>query len=253
MALDPKGSETEVQVLNYLVPIPFIRRSPMIAYGIVDDIQNPFPKNTVQPDFRAMRRFPLGQDVSLLKRDNAEDCWSALIWKRIKIRLYDQRLMQRGPIQMYEGNVNSHTRIQLGVDPCERIFMSGVLHANECFLLLPVIRNIAHVPILFTLGGEDCNLRTWDIKSGELLFEDKFMNSVPSIVCWPRGAASYRLPPPFICIFISLFPSTIMSKSTELPRVQDERQNHTDYGYGQDHRWGAWLGSHEGLLYTHWS
>ncbi|XP_057511757.1 uncharacterized protein LOC130793907 [Actinidia eriantha] len=114
------------------------------------------------------------------------------------IRLYDQRLMQRGPIQMYEGNVNSHTRIQLGVDPCERIFMSG---------------------------GEDCNLRTWDIKSGELLFEDKFMNSVPSIVCWPR----------------------------ELPRVQDERQNHTDYGYGQDHSWGAWLGSHEGLLYTRWS
>ncbi|KAI8000132.1 DDB1- and CUL4-associated factor 4 [Camellia lanceoleosa] len=76
------------------------------------------------------------------------------------IRLYDHRLIRRGPLQSYEGNVNSHTRIQLGVDPYERFFMSG---------------------------GEDCNLRLWSIKSGELLFEDNFMDSVPSIVCWPKG------------------------------------------------------------------
>lgn len=50
----------------------------------------------------------------------------------MQIRLYDHRLMQRGPVQFYEGNVNSHTRIQLGVDPYERFFMSGVFHANLC-------------------------------------------------------------------------------------------------------------------------
>lgn len=57
----------------------------------------------------------------------------------MQIRLYDHRLMQRGPVQFYEGNVNSYTRIQLGVDPYERFFMSGerffmsgVFHANLC-------------------------------------------------------------------------------------------------------------------------
>ncbi|KAJ4702743.1 DDB1- and CUL4-associated factor 4-like [Melia azedarach] len=75
------------------------------------------------------------------------------------VKLYDHRLTKRGAIQSYEGHVNSHTRLQLGVDQSERFVMSG---------------------------GEDCNLRLWSIKSGELLFEDKFSNSVPSAVCWQR-------------------------------------------------------------------
>ncbi|CAL5346632.1 unnamed protein product [Camellia sinensis] len=112
------------------------------------------------------------------------------------IRLYDHRLIRRGPLQSYEGNMNSHTRIQLGVDPYERFFMSG---------------------------GEDCNLRLWSIKSGELLFEDNFMDSVPSIVCWPK----------------------------ELPRVHDEMQNQREV-YSQDYSQGAWLGSQEGLFYMCW-
>lgn len=41
------------------------------------------------------------------------------------MRLYDRRLLQRGAVQSYEGHVNSHTRIQLGVDPAERFVMSG--------------------------------------------------------------------------------------------------------------------------------
>uniref|UniRef100_A0A5B7BJG7 Uncharacterized protein n=1 Tax=Davidia involucrata TaxID=16924 RepID=A0A5B7BJG7_DAVIN len=116
------------------------------------------------------------------------------------IKLYDHRLIQRGAVQSYEGNVNSHTRIQLGVDPSERIFMSG---------------------------GEDCNLRLWSIKSGELLFEHKFMNSVPSIVCWPRIEG--------------------------FPEVDDKRQTYRDYRYGENHSSGAWLGSQEGLFYMCWS
>ncbi|XP_076926278.1 uncharacterized protein LOC143589393 [Bidens hawaiensis] len=76
------------------------------------------------------------------------------------VRLYDHRMTQRGAVQMYEGNSNSHTRIQMGVDPSERFVMSG---------------------------GEDFYLRVWRLKSGEMLYEDKFMNSVPSVVCWPRG------------------------------------------------------------------
>ncbi|KAL6992113.1 hypothetical protein U1Q18_010220 [Sarracenia purpurea var. burkii] len=115
------------------------------------------------------------------------------------IRLYDQRLMQRGPIQFYEGNVNSHTRLQFGVDPYERMFLSG---------------------------GVDRKLRLWSIKSGELLYEKKFqfMNFVPEVVFWPK----------------------------ELPRVQDERQKRGDYAHTQEHSWGAWVGSREGLFYMNW-
>ncbi|KAL6561828.1 hypothetical protein OROGR_002835 [Orobanche gracilis] len=75
------------------------------------------------------------------------------------IKLYDHRMIQRGPVQCYEGNVNSHTRIELGVDPSEKVVMSG---------------------------GEDYYLRLWDIKSGEMLFKERFMNTVPSAVCWPK-------------------------------------------------------------------
>ncbi|KAK9067444.1 hypothetical protein SSX86_014773 [Deinandra increscens subsp. villosa] len=99
------------------------------------------------------------------------------------VQLYDHRLTQRGAVQMYAGNVNSHTRIQMGVDPSERFVMSG---------------------------GEDFYLRLWRLKSGEMLYEDKFMNSVPSVVCWPRGDGG------------------------------SNRQNHFP---------GAWLGSREGLFY----
>ncbi|PRQ30166.1 putative transcription factor WD40-like family [Rosa chinensis] len=78
------------------------------------------------------------------------------------VKLYDHRIIQRGAVQTYEGNVNSHTRLQLGVDPSERFFISG---------------------------GEDCNLRLWSIKSGELLFEDKLTNTVTPTVCWQKAEA----------------------------------------------------------------
>lgn len=41
------------------------------------------------------------------------------------MKLYDHRLMHRGAVQSYEGNVNSHSRIELGVDPSEKVVMSG--------------------------------------------------------------------------------------------------------------------------------
>ncbi|CAH9068622.1 unnamed protein product [Cuscuta europaea] len=102
------------------------------------------------------------------------------------INLYDNRLTQRGAMQSYEGNVNSHTRIQLGVDPSESIVMSG---------------------------GEDCYLRLWSIKSGELLFQEKFMDTIPSVLCWPGMEGIHGL----------------------RSRTQ-----------------GAWLGSKEGLFHIGW-
>ncbi|XP_047333319.1 uncharacterized protein LOC124936841 [Impatiens glandulifera] len=104
------------------------------------------------------------------------------------IRLYDHRLIDRGPVQSYEGNVNSHTRMQLAVDPYERVLMSG---------------------------GEDCKTRLWSIKSGELLYEKKFMDSVPSVVSWPL-------------------------------KETFEGSN------GWDHSCGAWVASDEGIFNMRW-
>ncbi|XP_052203220.1 uncharacterized protein LOC127808690 isoform X2 [Diospyros lotus] len=111
------------------------------------------------------------------------------------IRLYDHRIIQRGPVQCYEGNVNTHTRIQLAVDPDERILMSG---------------------------GEDCKIRLWSIKSGHLLFEEKFMNTVPSTMC-------RRMQPPTVA-----------------------RDNCRYYSYGQDLGLGCWVGSREGIFCMRW-
>ncbi|KAF8085445.1 hypothetical protein N665_0667s0041 [Sinapis alba] len=74
------------------------------------------------------------------------------------MKLYDQRMAERGvAVQTYEGHVNSHTRIEFGIDPSERFVMSG---------------------------GDDCYTRIWSIKSGQLLSENKFSDTVPSVVCW---------------------------------------------------------------------
>ncbi|XP_042520984.1 uncharacterized protein LOC122094291 [Macadamia integrifolia] len=80
------------------------------------------------------------------------------------IKLYDHRMIQRGAVQSYEGHVNSHSHIQLGVDPSENFVISG---------------------------GENGAVCIWSIKSGKLLFGTKISNSVPSTVCC---AALHGLP-----------------------------------------------------------
>ena len=49
----------------------------------------------------------------------------------LQVRLYDHRLLQRGAVQCYEGHFNSHTHIQLGVDPSERFVMSGMRYFSD--------------------------------------------------------------------------------------------------------------------------
>lgn len=110
------------------------------------------------------------------------------------IKLYDHRMVQRGAIQCYEGNVNSHTHTQLGVDPSEQFVMSG---------------------------GEDNKLRIWSIKSGELLLEEKFMSSIPSVVCWQK-------------------------KEDNCARDGYIDDKHSHLGH-------AWLGSRDGLFHMRWS
>ncbi|KAM0943753.1 putative transcription factor WD40-like family [Dioscorea sansibarensis] len=74
------------------------------------------------------------------------------------IQLFDCRLLQR-PVQSYMGHVNSHSHLQLGVDPSESFFMSG---------------------------GEDHFLRIWSIKTCELLFAKNFSNAALNSICWSQ-------------------------------------------------------------------
>ncbi|XP_021728064.1 DDB1- and CUL4-associated factor 4-like [Chenopodium quinoa] len=79
------------------------------------------------------------------------------------IYLYDHRLTKRGPVQSYEGHVNSHSHIKLATDASERYLMSG---------------------------GEDCKVRIWNIKSGEMLFKEKLSSCVPMAACWQGSAGN---------------------------------------------------------------
>ncbi|ONK65546.1 uncharacterized protein A4U43_C07F38210 [Asparagus officinalis] len=83
------------------------------------------------------------------------------------IKLFDRHLLQRGAIQSYEGHVNSHSHLQLGVNPSETLMISG---------------------------GEDQYVRIWSIKTSELIFEENVSNSILSTVCWPQGIYSDENP-----------------------------------------------------------
>ncbi|XP_031285403.1 uncharacterized protein LOC116144088 isoform X2 [Pistacia vera] len=115
------------------------------------------------------------------------------------VMLYDHRLSKRGPIQSYEGHANSHTLLQLAVDQSERFVMAG---------------------------GEDCNLRIWSIKSGELLFQEKVSDSAPSTVSW-----------------------RLVERPLGNP---DEKQSQNELQFAESLRWEAWFGSVDGLYHMGW-
>ncbi|KAL4201427.1 hypothetical protein AMTRI_Chr02g258640 [Amborella trichopoda] len=78
----------------------------------------------------------------------------------VQIKLFDCRALQRGAVQSYDGHVNSHSLIQLGVDPTGSILMCG---------------------------GEDGHVRIWSVKSGELLYDSEISESVVHSVCWSHS------------------------------------------------------------------
>lgn len=112
-------------------------------------------------------------------------------------------------MQSYEGHVNTHSHIQLGVDSSERFVLSGTYYylgqaSHHVFFLVPsfhfpfftfnvfvLFLSLTTVYNFFISGGEDKYTRIWSIKSGELLFENKFSDAVPTAVCWSRYNESW--------------------------------------------------------------
>uniref|UniRef100_A0A2P2KJD9 Uncharacterized protein MANES_03G071900 n=1 Tax=Rhizophora mucronata TaxID=61149 RepID=A0A2P2KJD9_RHIMU len=112
------------------------------------------------------------------------------------VKLYDHRMARRGAIQSYEGHVNSCSRLQFGVDQSGRFLVAG---------------------------GEDCNVRLWSIKSGEMLFEKKFFDAIPTSVCWRTAQ-----------------------------RFVDVGDEHKSFTSSEKYEGGAWLGSSRGICYMCW-
>lgn len=109
----------------------------------------------------------------------------------IQINLFDRRLLNKGAVQTYAGHVNSYTHLQLGVNPSETLVVSGAflfsLVIGAYFNAL-VSRSVSKKSMP---GGEDCFLRIWSIKSGELVFGEKVSNSKLTSICWPKTGNSF--------------------------------------------------------------
>ncbi|WOG85504.1 hypothetical protein DCAR_0104693 [Daucus carota subsp. sativus] len=73
------------------------------------------------------------------------------------MKLYDHRMVERGAVLSYRGDIGLNDNIQHAVDPSEKFVVSG---------------------------GTDGKVGLWSVKSGELLFEERFMDSIPSQFCW---------------------------------------------------------------------
>ncbi|KAG0615975.1 hypothetical protein M758_5G080700 [Ceratodon purpureus] len=91
------------------------------------------------------------------------------------IQQWDRRMVENGAVRTYEGHNNSHTMLQLGVDPTETLLVSG---------------------------GEDCVVRIWSLTSGRLLHAEKNLSTPASCICWPtsmrlRSQGGYWEEPPF--------------------------------------------------------
>ncbi|GJN24258.1 hypothetical protein PR202_gb11989 [Eleusine coracana subsp. coracana] len=125
------------------------------------------------------------------------------------IKLFDLRFSKKGGIQSYDGHVNSHTHLPLVIDPSETLVMSGLFILNSHKLVIHVA--------FFMPGGEDCTVRIWSIKTGELIFAQRVADTLFTALSWPESS-------PEMC-------GSLL--------------------FDVNHSWGAWLGSRDGLFYMH--
>lgn len=74
--------------------------------------------------------------------------------------------------------------IIISVQPCMLFFFPPIQKSQSSWKLEFALKYI------LLIGGEDCYFRLWNIKSGKLIFEDKFVDAVPSTICWRRAESN---------------------------------------------------------------
>jgi WD repeat-containing protein 21A len=82
------------------------------------------------------------------------------------IQQWDRRMVENGAVRTYEGHSNTHTSLQMGVDPSETFLVSG---------------------------GEDRAVRIWSLTSGRLLHTQTGFSSPTTSVCWPASLRKFPL------------------------------------------------------------
>ncbi|BBM98798.1 DDB1- and CUL4-associated factor 4 [Marchantia polymorpha subsp. ruderalis] len=106
------------------------------------------------PHYEGMQMRSTVCSMSLLRSNEFYLIASAMdgqIWQ------WDRRISGRGPVQTYEGHVNTHSLLQVRLDPSERLLASG---------------------------GTDGALRIWSVKSSRLLHVERKLSCVPKRICW---------------------------------------------------------------------
>jgi WD40 repeat protein len=93
----------------------------------------------------------------------------------------------------------------------------------ENYLYMSWLISHHSIKLSFTLhshslsGGEDCTIRIWSIKTGELIFAQRVADTLFTALCWPEND-------------LEMCGSLL---------------------FDVNHSWGAWLGSRDGMFYMH--
>lgn len=59
----------------------------------------------------------------------------------LQIHQWDRRMVENGAVRTYEGHNNTHTTLQLGVDPTETLLVSGTIKRLASIILLGILMN----------------------------------------------------------------------------------------------------------------
>ncbi|GJN10549.1 hypothetical protein PR202_ga28650 [Eleusine coracana subsp. coracana] len=133
----------------------------------------------------------------------------------------------RRTVPMLPPRNNGRRRNQTAMDKCSRvIYMSSAvcslvaLSSDENYFLGSSMdgshKLVIHVAF-FMPGGEDCTVRIWSIKTGELIFAQRVADTLFTALSWPESS-------------LEMCGSLL---------------------FDVNHSWGAWLGSRDGLFYMH--
>lgn len=173
----------------------------------------------------------------------------------MQIKLFDCRLLQRGSVQSYAGHVNSHTRLQLGVNPSETFLISGTLSFGWYWVISHSSRG--QLPTTSWQVGRTAFCAYGASRTVSLYLGRKSRTRYSQRFAGQKLEMSLMvvLPPPCkilvsniydVCLFTAII-FFIAGKQ----KSRKQLECCSEYSYFPTHSWGTWLGSPDGLFYMH--